>query len=80
MRGHFDLGKEVNVTCFRWEGLRKLVGQDISVVVVRHDGFYVKVHRFWVQSADSYIDIIPEARIPSSNNSHTFQKQSNNWQ
>ena len=62
---------------FRREIL-ELVGQDKSVVVARHEGFYVKVNRFRFRT-DSYIDIIPEASISSSNNSHTSKKQSNNW-
>ena len=82
-REHFDLGQEVyykRSNDVKWKGPGKVIGQDGSVVFVRHGGFYVRVHCSRIQTADSDIDKIPEANIHPSSNSRTLIKQPNGLQ
>ena len=62
-REHFDLGQAVyykrnNDT--KWKGPRKIVGQDGSVVFIRHGDFYITVNCSRIQIADSLPDTIPQ--------------------
>ena len=67
-REHFGLGLAVhykNNNDIKWKGIGKTVGQDDSVVYIKHGGFYVKIHCSRIQIAESLLDTIPQANIDS---------------
>ena len=60
---HFDLGQAVYYkrnNYIKWKVPGKIVGQDGSVVFIRHGDFYITVHCSRIQIADSLPDTIPQ--------------------
>ena len=62
-REHFHLGQAVYYkrnNDIKWKGPGKIVGQDGSVVFIRHGDFYITVNCSRIQIADSLPDTIPQ--------------------
>ena len=79
-RQRFDLGQAVYCkrnNDIKWNDPGKTVGQDSSVVFIRHGDFYVKVQCSRIQMADSLLDTISQDNNDSQLHSQTFLQQTN---